>query len=135
MRTASRPGGRLPIPNGETTWSATSNRSSHSSHAGATDMKLIASAIDFANLERALFASAPAEGAAFLTVEPDGASLRLRSYRVFQPDELDGSAYGHIAIEEDIQVRELAAVKRKQAAAVEVHTHPGSGAKVGFSPY
>jgi molybdopterin/thiamine biosynthesis adenylyltransferase len=98
-------------------------------------MKLVISAIDFAQLERALFASAPAEGAAFLAVEPDDDILRLRSYRVFQPGEIDGSAIGHIAINEEAQIRELAAIKRARAAAVEVHTHPGSHANVDFSRY
>jgi molybdopterin-synthase adenylyltransferase len=98
-------------------------------------MKLVVSAIDFASLQRALFVSAPAEGAAFLTVEPEDDLLRLRSYRVFTPEDIDGSAYGHIVINEDAQVRALAEVKRAKAAAVEVHTHPGSDSTVDFSHY
>jgi molybdopterin-synthase adenylyltransferase len=98
-------------------------------------MKLIASAIDFASLERALFARAPAEGAAFLSVEADGGVLRLRSHHAFQPHELDGGAYGHVAIKEDAQVRTLAAIKRTGCAAAEIHTHPGRATTVSFSRY
>jgi molybdopterin/thiamine biosynthesis adenylyltransferase len=98
-------------------------------------MKLVASALDFTALHDALFASAPDEGAAFLTTEPDNGTLRLRSFKVFAADEIDGSAYGHISIKEDVQVHELAAIKRRGGAVVEVHTHPGSREFVEFSHY
>jgi len=91
--------------------------------------------MDFLGLERALFAPAPAEGAAFLRVEADGSVLRMRSYHVFQPHELDGEAYGHVTIREDVQIRELAAIKRAGCATVEVHTHPGTQHAVSFSHY
>jgi hypothetical protein len=98
-------------------------------------MKLLAAASQYAALYQALFDAAPAESAAFLTVEPDGDLLRLRSFKIFDPTEIDGSAYGHISISEDVHVRELASIKRARAAVVEVHTHPGSHDGVGFSHY
>jgi len=98
-------------------------------------MRLVVSAIEFSNLKRALFAPAPAEGAAFLSVQADGGTLRLRSYHVFEPHELEGGAFGHVTVSEEVKVRELAAIKRAGFAAVEVHTHPGSPASVSFSRY
>ena len=98
-------------------------------------MRLIIAAIDFAELDRALFEPSPAEGAAFLAAEPDGETLRVRSFHVFAPNELEEDSFGGVVIKDDATVRELAAIKRAGLAAIEVHTHPGSGRRVGFSSY
>lgn len=88
---------------------------------------------DFAELRRRLFASAPAESAAFLAVEPAGERLLVRSFHVFGPDELEGGGFGGATILEEAQGRELAALKRRGHALVEVHTHPGPRPHVEFS--
>lgn len=98
-------------------------------------MELVITNADLAELHQRLFAVAPEEAAAFLAVEPSDDRLLVRSFRVFGPDELDGEAHGGVVIDEQAQIRELAAIKREGHAVVEVHTHPGSGEQVSFSSY
>lgn len=98
-------------------------------------MDLVIAAPDLAELHRRLFSFAPDEAAAFLAVEPANGRLLVRSFHVFPRDELDGESFGGVAVNEEAQVRELAAIKRAGHAAVEIHTHPGSGAHASFSSY
>lgn len=98
-------------------------------------MEVVIASPDFAELRRRMFASAPAESAAFLAVEPAGERLLVRSFHVFGPDELDGGGFGAATILEEAQGRELAALKRRGHALVEVHTHPGSRSNVEFSAF
>ena len=90
---------------------------------------------DFAELRRQLFASAPAESAAFLAAEPAGERLLVHSFHVFGPDQLEDGGFGSATILEEAQGRELAALKRAGHALIEVHTHPGSRGTVGFSMF
>ena len=89
---------------------------------------------DLDTLHRQLLARAPDEGAAFIATEPGRSRLLLRSYRVFGEKELD-AASGELSVTEEAQAAELATLKRGGHALVEVHTHPGSGAAVGFSRF
>lgn len=98
-------------------------------------MEVVIANPDFAELRRRLFASAPAESAAFLAAEPAGERLLVRSFHVFGPDELEGGGFGAATILEEAQGRELAALKRAGHALVEVHTHPGSRRNVDFSAF
>jgi molybdopterin-synthase adenylyltransferase len=93
------------------------------------------SAYDLEQLRTQLFATAPAESAAFLAAEPHGANLLVRSFRVFGSHELEGAGFESATILEDVQTGELAALKRAGHALIEVHTHPGSRARVRFSAF
>src|SRR5258708_15939338 len=97
-------------------------------------MELLASASDLANLHRQLFSFAPDEGAAFLAVVPSRGKLLLQAYHVFSRDELDQSQ-GGVAVLDNIKVRELANLRRRHLALVDVHTHPASGRSVRFSTF
>jgi molybdopterin/thiamine biosynthesis adenylyltransferase len=96
-------------------------------------MELRAAAADLEQLRRAVFQGAPAEGAALLAVEPGDRHMLLRSYRVFQRHELVAGEHGELTIDEETELRELAALKKAGHAVVEVHTHPGSGSRAAFS--
>lgn len=99
-------------------------------------MDLRIAAPHLADLHRRVLSHAPEEGAAFLAVEPAGQRrLVVRWCRVFEREELETGVRGELVLSEQAQVAALAAVKREGHAAVEVHTHPGSGSKVGFSPF
>jgi molybdopterin-synthase adenylyltransferase len=97
-------------------------------------MELRVAATDLAKLYRQLLARAPDEGAAFITAEPGGSALLLRSYRVFDESELDAES-SELSVTEEAQTAELATLKRGGHALIEVHTHPGSGPAVGFSRF
>jgi molybdopterin/thiamine biosynthesis adenylyltransferase len=90
---------------------------------------------DFVELRRRLFASAPAESAAFLAAEPAGERLLVHSFHVFGPDQLEDGGFGSATILEDAQGQELAALKRAGHALIEVHTHPGARGPVRFSTF
>jgi molybdopterin-synthase adenylyltransferase len=98
-------------------------------------MELRAATDHLRNLHQELLSAAPAEGAAFLAVEPSRGRLVLHSYRVFRRDELEGDGYGELALREEPKVDALAAIKQAGHALVEAHTHPGAAAKVAFSSY
>lgn len=98
-------------------------------------MELLTASTELKALHDELLAVAPSEGAAFLAVEPSRGRLVLRSYRVFDQSEMDGDAFGELTLREEVQVRELAAIKREGHAAIEVHTHPFSKEAVDFSPF
>lgn len=98
-------------------------------------MELVIAAPQLQELHRRLFAFAPDEAAAFLAVEPANGRLLVRSFHVFQRGDLDNEAFGGVAVHEEAQIRELAAIKQAGHAAVEVHTHPGSGGHASFSSY
>lgn len=96
-------------------------------------MEAVIAAPDFAELTERLFASAPAESAAFLAAEPAGDRLLVRSFYVFGANELEEGGFGAATILDEPQGRELAALKRAGHALIEVHTHPGSRHRVRFS--
>lgn len=98
-------------------------------------MEAVIAAPDFAQLTKRLFASAPAESAAFLAAEPAGNRLLIRSFHVFGTDELEDGGFGAATILDEVQGRELATLKRAGHALIEVHTHPGSRHRVRFSSF
>ncbi len=98
-------------------------------------MELRIAAPDLVELHDQLLYSAPEEGAAFLSVEPAAGQLVTRSYRVFDREELDGGGGGELALSEEVQVQELAAIKRGGHGVVEAHTHPDADRTVTFSSY
>lgn len=83
-------------------------------------------------LHTALLSHAPYEAAAFLSTEPSGDGLVLRDVRAFTADEMTDNG-GELTLDEDIQARELARIKRTGHALVEVHTHPAAAGAVRFS--
>lgn len=97
-------------------------------------MILRISAIDFASLHKQLLRFAPAEGAAFLGVEPSGARLVVRSIRVFEACEYEDDTF-ELALTEKAELDALLALRQAGHGLVEAHTHPGSGDHVGFSSF
>jgi molybdopterin/thiamine biosynthesis adenylyltransferase len=86
------------------------------------------------DLHRTMLAASPDEAAAFISAEPSGDALVVRSVRVFgQPHMEPGS--GPLQLREDVQAAALAAMKRAGHTLIEVHTHPNSGDDVRFSPF
>jgi len=75
---------------------------------------------------------APAEGGAFLAVEPSHGRLLLRSTRVFRDEELEPDAFGLI-LRDQAKVALLAELKGAGHGVIDVHTHPGSDRRVDFS--
>src|SRR5579859_2501337 len=85
-------------------------------------------------LHRQMLAVAPAEAAAFLCAEPSDGSLVVHDFRVFSAREMNGGADA-LQLDDDVQATALAKIKRDGHTLVEVHTHPGSGSLVRFSPF
>jgi molybdopterin-synthase adenylyltransferase len=98
-------------------------------------MELCISAIDFNNLQERLFRTAPEECAAFLATEAAGSRMVARSMQVFDRKAFERSGLGELSLCETAQVDALATLKRLGHGAVEVHTHPGSGAGAAFSRF
>jgi molybdopterin-synthase adenylyltransferase len=98
-------------------------------------MELVMSAIEFRRLHAELLSYAPEEGAAFLATEVSGDRLVVRSSRVFARHELEATEFGELSLTEEAQISALADLKRRRHGVVEVHTHPGSKSRVGFSPF
>ncbi len=92
-------------------------------------------ASELSRLHRSLLDCAPHEGAAFLAVEPSGSELVLRSFRVFNKWEMEEGDGGELALTEGAQIDGLKEIKQGGHGLVEVHTHPGSGSRVGFSSF
>lgn len=97
-------------------------------------MELLVSAKDLANLHAAVLARAPEEGGAFLAVEPSCGRLVGHSFRVFSDDDLERDSLGLI-LKENRKVALLADVKRSGHGVVDVHSHPFSDGRVGFSDF
>ncbi len=97
-------------------------------------MELLVSAKDLADLHSAVFNRAPAEGGAFLAVEPSCGNLVGHSFRVFSDDDLENDSLG-LTLKEDRKVALLAEAKRSGHGVVDVHSHPFSGGRVGFSDF
>ena len=95
-------------------------------------MALRASSRVLDELHAGLLRHSPCEAAAFLAAEPSGDGLVLRGVRTFTEDEMTDKC-GELTLDEDVQARELARIKRAGHALVEVHTHPGTHGAVGFS--
>ena len=98
-------------------------------------MELRIAAPDLRTLHERLLSVAPAEGAAFLAVEPAGRDLVVRGAQVFGSEDVDPDEAAPLALTEDAKVRALAEIKRAGHAAVEVHTHPAAESKVAFSRF
>lgn len=98
-------------------------------------MQLRMSAPELRDLHTGLLSSAPEEGAAFLSVEPSGNRLVVRSSRLFERSELDGGEWGELSLTEAAQMAGLAAIKRGGHGLVEVHTHPAAIDDVAFSSF
>ena len=98
-------------------------------------MELRISAFDFHSLQEGLFRNAPDECAAFLATETAGDRIVARSMQVFDGEAFERPPQGELSLTEAAQLSALASLKRQGHGAVEVHTHPGSGANVTFSRF
>jgi molybdopterin/thiamine biosynthesis adenylyltransferase len=98
-------------------------------------MELRISAVDFHSLQERLFRNAPNECAAFLAIEAAGDRIVARSMQVFDSQAFERPPQGELSLTEAAQLDALARLKRQGHGAVEVHTHPGSGANVTFSRF
>ncbi len=97
-------------------------------------MELIATTRDLADLHRDVLARSPAEGGAFVAVEPSYGRLLAHSFRIFGDEDLEPDSYG-VDLKEDRKVALLAEIKRSGHGVVDVHSHPFSVARVGFSAF
>lgn len=89
---------------------------------------------ELGDLHRTLLAATPDEAAAFISAEPSGDALVVRSLRVFGPRDMERGP-GPLQLRADTQTEALAVVKRAGHTLIEVHTHPNSGQDVRFSPF